>query len=167
MLKVSPEQLAACAEVSTQSFAQRITRHLTETLPAQAQAMGLSALQGMVEKGIASALSHGITAKKDVTLFLAATAALGEGFDTKLKWASDLLGPQNPLGAGAKVQQLWTTIEPDLSADGASQNDVAEPSAALAMELSEVAKTALAGPLPVNKPLVPCPLRPRTYPFSL
>lgn len=166
MFKIHPKQMAACAEVSTQSFADRITHHLVGSAPSPCEALGASAVQGMVERGIADAASHGITARKDVCLFLAATSALGEGFaaDPKLPWAADLLGADNPLDPSAKVQQLWAMIASDILLEDAVD---ASPSVALAVELSEAAKTDLAGPLPVSRPVVPCPLRPRCYPFSV
>lgn len=172
MFKIHPEQMAACSEVSEKSFAEKITAHLVDSLPAPSAALGAPALQGMIERGIARAATHGITGRSDVCLFLAAGAVLGEGFDTDaaLPWVAGVLGPDNPLDAASKVRQLWSVVESDVLPVAASQGGAgadAEASVAVAVGLAEAAKGALAGPLPVSRPVVPCPLRPRTYPFSL
>ncbi|MGK3961301.1 hypothetical protein WMF38_50620 [Sorangium sp. So ce118] len=172
MFKITLSQMTACSEVSAQSFADKLTRHLVEAVPSHSEVMGTSALRGMVERGITRAASHGITAQKDVCLFLAVTSALGEGFDTDpaLPWAADVLGPENPLDASTKARQLWTVVESDVLPEGAPDGSgaiSARPSAAIAMALAEAARTDLASPLPVDQPVAPCPLRPRFYRFSL
>jgi hypothetical protein len=173
MLKINQNQLTACSEVSMQSFVDKITRHLVETLPSQSEAMGTSAIRGVVERGIARAASHGIMAQKDVCLFLAVTSALGETFDTdpKLSWAADVLGADNPLDAASKVRQLWTVVESDFLPEGVAEDGCdsssVDPSTAIAIELAEAAQTDLASTLPVGQPVAPCPLSSRFYWFSL
>lgn len=172
MFKISSKQLAACAEVSTQSFADKVTRHLASALPSEIEKVGVAAIQDMVQRGVERAASLGITAKKDVCLFLAAGAALaGEiGAEPDLSRFADLLGPESPLDAAAKVQQLWSIVEEEVlpdAADEGAEPGAADASVAIAVELADAARGALASALPVQVPVVPCPIRPRFYPFSL
>jgi hypothetical protein len=178
MLTIHESQMAACSEVSTQSFADAIVRHLVTTCPSACDALGRAAVEGVVMRGVAVATASGITSRKDLCLYLAATSALGEGFASRPPWA-DIMSADNPDSPSQKATQLWTAAKaqtPDASSsqgstdgDGSSSQGSADggASAALAVALALASESDLAGPLPAGAPVAPCVLPPRSYPMSL
>lgn len=168
MFTIHESQMAACSEVSTQSFADEIVRYLVESCPSACEALGRAAVEGMVERGIASAAASGFTSKKDLCLYLAVTAALGEGFASRYPWAADILSADNPDTPSQKAAQLWT-VAASQTEDAASSpgSDDANASVAQVVALALASKADLADPLPVGGPVAPRKLPPRTYPMSL
>jgi hypothetical protein len=168
MFTLQESQMAACSEVSTQSFADEIVRHLVESCPSACEALGGAAVESMVLSGIASATASGNTSKKDVCLYLAVTAALGEGFASRYPWAADILRADNPDSPSQKAAQLWTAAASQTE-DAASSagTDDANASVAQVVALALASKADLAGPLPVGGPVAPCVLPRHTYPMSL
>jgi hypothetical protein len=165
MFTIQESQMAACSEVSTQSFADRIVRHLVQSCPSACDALGRAAVEGMVARGLASASQSGITSKKDLCLYLAATAALGEGFTSR---AADILSADNPDSPSQKAAQLWTAAQAETQGASSSQGSAGDDaSVAVAVALALASDADLAGPLPAGGPVAPCVLPRRSYPMSL
>lgn len=91
MITIRPDQFKALQQAALEVFVRRKTDHLVHTFPVDCENIEEADLRARVRGGIRRAREYGITSQYDVSRFVDLELQLGEGFDSRLDWASDIL----------------------------------------------------------------------------
>lgn len=89
-------------------FYKRMIMEIKQTFPKKCEYIGELSLRRLIQRGIESAKSYGITIERGVVLFVSMMFVLGSGFDTdpRLPWASAILNDPAITDQSKRVDQL-------------------------------------------------------------
>lgn len=93
MFTIRKPHMDAFTQAAREGYEDRMIEQLQLRFPEQCGAMPDAALTKLIWEGTARAGGHGITAEKDVAVFLRYQMSLGRDFDTNKKtaWAGEVL----------------------------------------------------------------------------
>jgi hypothetical protein len=160
MLKLSGTQLDHLRDTHTGRFQDAMVGQLGQRFPLRAAALGPPGLARLVQRGLAAAAVHGITAEQDVARLTALLVGLGE----EHPWISDVLDQSTPQNISARLVQLGRRAVDTLSAAPDPSADQQEAAKGLAQPEARPGERT-----PIDPPIAPCPDPPdgrRLCPFS-
>lgn len=113
MLKIKKEQMQAFSRSMEEAFALRMVRHLLTRFPTDVARHGFQeySLRVLVLRGIEEAKAFGVTAERDVRLYLECMIMFGPLFtcDPFLPWAARILGDR-ALSGTKKMDMIHNQI---------------------------------------------------------
>jgi hypothetical protein len=102
---IRPAQIRCFEKASYVQFKEQIHAFLSEQLPQQSKALGVSGLHDFIEAGIAAARRYGLEAEQHLVDFLWVRLKWGANFDHQYDWAVRILNATN-LTPANKIAQL-------------------------------------------------------------
>lgn len=101
--------MPAFERVARKVFEEKMVDHVREHLPVDFQLLGENQTRAVVQRSMARAEGHGITAKSDTCRYITFVFLLGSDFDLdpQLPWAKSALAPERG-SAPARMQALRT-----------------------------------------------------------
>src|SRR5262245_30209914 len=92
---IRSEQMEALSANSYGAFEAKVEAHLNRCFPDECASMGEENVRATIRYGLERARSYGITANREVCLYIDVMMVFGRDFDRELSWASEILnGPQ-------------------------------------------------------------------------
>lgn len=109
MLTLRPEQMEQFREAAVKRFERKMLSHLLKFFPKECRLLTEPDLHQMIRQGIAKAKTYGITAERDVCLYLDVMLVLGRDFDRdpKLSWVHSILTRRSLASVSARVERLY------------------------------------------------------------
>jgi hypothetical protein len=109
MLTIRSEQMVAFEHAMHASFEERAAARLGRVFPAASAELGRDGVVALVRHGVARARRYGVTAERDVWLYLCVMVVLGREFDVDpdLEWATGILADRDVPG-GMRMEFLWS-----------------------------------------------------------
>jgi hypothetical protein len=113
-------QMQTLSDGRAASFGREMVGHLQRCFPAECEAMGDDGVRETIRIGIEKARSYGITAAREVCLYIDVMMVFGCDFDRdpKLPWAASILSGRRWKDPAAKVDRLFRTAQEHYSQAG-------------------------------------------------
>jgi hypothetical protein len=91
MLVIRDKQMQVLAAERRRRLPGKILLHIQSSLPDRARALGEPALAALIDRALARAAAHDLTAEWDLCRFCWLAAVHGADFDRTAAWARDIL----------------------------------------------------------------------------
>jgi hypothetical protein len=109
MITITRDQYRALEASSLASFESRVLAHLRRCFPDHVAKVGEDQARAAIREGIARAEAYGITAERQVCVFIDLMFALGERFDRdpKYPWAPAILLGLDRKAPATRIDRLY------------------------------------------------------------
>lgn len=106
---IRASQMNELSEDRAGKFETEMAAHLKRCFPAECARLGEEGLKGFVRYGVERARSYGITASREVCMYIDVMAVFGRNFDRdpQLGWAAAILNDRRWKDAATKTDQLF------------------------------------------------------------
>jgi hypothetical protein len=112
MLTIRNEQMKVFEESVTSAFKGEMVQHLHQFVPRHCAVIGMASVEQVVDRGIATARTHGFTNRGPVRLYLELMSMFGSGFatDPVLPWAVAPLAASDESSQMDRAEQLHAAV---------------------------------------------------------
>ncbi len=99
-------QMRALADQRTAAYESDVADHLKRCFPKECETLGEDGTRETIRFGICRARDHGITAKREVCMYIDLMVVQGRDFDSE-PWASEVLNGRRWKDPSAKIAELF------------------------------------------------------------
>jgi hypothetical protein len=123
--RIRQEHIQALQPVAVEGFEQRVVTHLKASFPEQMELLGREQAREIARYGLRRAERHGITADREVLLWITLMVLLGSDFDEdmQLPWAQQTLGDPAFADPIDRMDQLYDEAMAYLDGVMGAQNE--------------------------------------------